>query len=208
MSTFEQSIAIPGTEGYSEDAESLIGRYESMVFADKHQPVLHLLPTKASKILDIGAGTGAGAAWLAEKGHSVLAVEPTDPLREAAARLHPSSQIEWLADSLPGLLRTRARKEAFDLVLITAVWMHLAMEERQQAMLNVAALLKPGGLLIMTLRHGRAPANRRMFDVTAEETVDLAEREGLRNTLYLRTESTQLTNRLAEVMWSRLVFQR
>lgn len=208
MSALTRSKIVPGIEGYSEDAESLIPRYEGVPFTEKYKAVLHLLPTKASKILDIGAGTGVDAAWLATRGHCILAVEPTDPLREAGAKLHPSSQIEWLDDSLPMLLKTMARKEVFDLVLVTAVWAHLAEKERKQAMSNIAALLKPGALLIMSLRHGPTPANRRVFEVTAEETIELAQRDGLREALYTRTESAQPINRQAGVMWSWLAFQK
>lgn len=208
MSPLTKSNIVPGTEGYFEDSDSLIPRYEGVPFTEKYKAVLHLLPTKASKILDIGAGTGGDAAWLATKGHCILAVEPTDPLREAGAKLHPSSQIEWLDDSLPMLLKTMARKEVFDLVLVTAVWAHLAEKERQQAMSNIVALLKPGALLIMSLRHGPTPANRRVFEVTAEETMELAQRNGLTKALYARTESAQQINRQAGVMWSWLAFQK
>lgn len=208
MSNVMQSNIVPGTEGYSEDEESLIPRYESVPFVEKYKAVLHLLPTEASEILDIGAGTGADAAWLATKGHYVLAVEPTDPLREAGEKLHPSNQIEWLDDSLPTLPKTMARKEAFDLVLVTAVWAHLAETERQQAMVNVAALLRPGALLIMSLRHGPAPASRRIFEVSAEETIELAQRHSLKEILHLLTGSAQAINRQAGVTWSWLAFQK
>lgn len=208
MSALRQSNIVPGTEGYSEDAESLISRYESVLFTEKYKAVIHLLPAKPSKILDIGAGTGVDAAWLTTKGHCILAVEPTDLLREAGAKLHPSSQIEWLDDSLPMLLKTMARKEVFDLVLVTAVWAHIADKERKQAMSNIAALLKPSALLIMSLRHGPTPANRRVFEVTAEETIELAKQVGFRVALYTRTESVQPINRQAGVMWSWLAFQK
>ena len=68
---------IPGTQGYAEQAPHLIEQYESLAFADKHRAVLHLLPDKTSQVLDVGAGTGADAAWLAARGHRVIAVEPT-----------------------------------------------------------------------------------------------------------------------------------
>src|SRR5688572_11126945 len=101
-----------------------------------------------------------------------------------------------------------ARKEAFDLVLVTAVWAHLAETERQQAMVNVAALLRPGALLIMSLRHGPAPASRRIFEVSAEETIELAQRNSLKETLHLLTGSVQPINRQAGVTWSWLAFQK
>lgn len=203
-----QSNIVPGTEGYSEYAEWLIPQYESVPFVEKYKAVLHLLPTKASEILDIGAGTGADAAWLATKGHYVLAVEPTGLLREAGEKLHPSNQIEWLEDSLPMLSKTMGREKAFDLVLVIAVWAHLAETERQQAMFNIAALLRPDALLIMSIRHGPAPTSRRIFEVSAEETIELAQRHSLKVTLHLLTASVQPINRQAGVTWSWLVFQK
>jgi SAM-dependent methyltransferase len=70
--------------------------------------------------------------------------------------------IEWLDDSLPDLAAVRARKEAFDLVMLTAVWMHLDEAQRQRAMPNVSALVRNGGIVIMSLRHGPIPPGRRM----------------------------------------------
>jgi 2-polyprenyl-3-methyl-5-hydroxy-6-metoxy-1,4-benzoquinol methylase len=208
MSALIQSKIVPGTEGYEEDAESLILRYENVPFTEKYKAVLHLLPLKPSKILDIGAGTGVDAAWLATKGHNILAVEPTGSLREAGTRLHSSSHIEWLDDSLPMLFKTTARNETFDVVLVTAVWAHLAEMERTQAISNIAALLKSGALLIMSLRHGPAPVNRRIFEVTAIETINLAQQNGLESVLSVQAESVQSINRQAGVVWSWLAFQK
>lgn len=198
---------IAGTEGYEEDAERLVERYDSTPFVEKHRAVLDLLPTRPGRVLDVGAGTGSDAAWLAGQGHAVLAVEPVELFRRAAAIRHPSPRIEWLADSLPSLRETASRCATFDLVMITAVWMHLDREQREEAMPKVAALLRHGGRLVMSLRHGPIPANRRMFEVTAEETMDLAEREGLSVLRSVRTESAQLHNRQAGVTWSRLACQ-
>ena len=72
--------------------------------------------------------------------------------------LHRSPRIEWLDDSLPDLARVRSRGDSFDLVMLTAVWMHLDVQQRRQAMPNLAALLRGGGTVIMTLRHG--PSHR------------------------------------------------
>ena len=164
-----------GTEGYAEEAEQLLGRYESITFEVAQGPVLHLIPAAPARILDIGVGTGRDAAALAARGHSVVAAEPTTALRLGGMALHPSPRIEWVDDSLPLLAVLRARGEAFDLAMLTAVWMHLDEEERRAAMPAVASLVRPGGTALMSLRHGPVPRGRRMFDVTAEETVRLAE---------------------------------
>lgn len=199
---------ILGTEGYSEDAEWLIPRYESVSFPEKYRAVLYVLPTKPSMILDIGAGTGVDAAWLATNGHNVIAVEPVAAFREAGIKLHPSSKIEWLDDSLPALSKIAPRKDTFDVVLVAAVWSHLAPHERVQAMSSITALLKSGAILVMSIRHGPAPANRRVFDVSSEETIELAIMNGLRVILNVQALSVQQINRQAGVTWSWLVFKK
>jgi len=199
---------VSGTEGYSGDAEWLIPRYESVSFADKYRAVSHLLPTAPSTALDIGAGTGVDSAWLAKHGHDVVAVEPVAAFREAGIKLHSSPKIEWLDDSLPQLVEIASRKEAFDVVLVSAVWNHLAPQERARAMSNIVALLKFGATLVMSIRHGPFPTNRRMFEVSADETIDLAMSCGLSMILNARTASAQLLNRQAGVTWSWLVFEK
>lgn len=198
----------PGTQGYAEQAQALVEQYEALGFEHKHSEVLHLLPAAPSSVLDIGAGTGADAAWLADRGHTVLAVEPTAELREAGRRLHGSPRITWLDDGLPDLTHARARREQHALVMLTAVWMHFDAGERREAFPHLAAMTAPGGRLVMALRHGPVPAGRRMFEVSAEETDALAARHGLLPRLRLRTPSRQLHNQAAGVTWTRLVYER
>jgi SAM-dependent methyltransferase len=197
---------IRGTRGYAENAAELIERYESLSFACKHEAVLHLLPRTPARVLDIGAGTGADAAWLAAQGHRVVAVEPTPALREHGVQHHASPRIEWVNDALPALERVSGRTRAFELIMLTAVWMHLDEHERRAAMPVVASLLAPGGVLVMALRHGPVPSDRTMFCVSAKETVALAEIEGLRCVLDVSAESKLPANRRAGVTWSRLAF--
>lgn len=197
---------VSGTEGYADESGTLVARYESISFADVHRPVLHLLPAAPCRVLDIGAGSGRDAAALAALGHRVVAVEPTEALRQGASTRHPSPRIDWLDDSLPDLALVRARGETFDVVMLTAVWMHLDAPQRQQAMPAVAALVRPAGHMILSLRHGPVPPGRRMFDVSAEETVRLARAEGLHLALCLRTPSV-LPGK-ADVTWTRLAFRK
>lgn len=197
---------ISGTQGYREEAEALVKRYESIPFAAKHRAVLHLLPSTPCRVLDIGAGTGADAACFAALGHQVVAVEPTDALRLPGMALHPSARIDWINDSLPDLAVTRQRGQQFDVIMITAVWMHLDARERQHAMPQVASLLRRSGVLIMSLRHGPVPPGRRMFAVSAAETIQLAHAHGLQSIFNVHTPSAQSGNRQAGVTWSHLAF--
>jgi len=199
---------VPGTEGYAEQAAELIARYESVSFEEAHGPELQLLPTAPSRILDIGAGTGLDAAWFAERGHSVLAVEPTPELRAAAMKLHPSPAIEWLDDALPHLKLVVSRRRLFDTIMLSAVWMHLDESERRAGMLTLASLLAPEGVIVLSLRHGPVPVGRRMFQVSGDETIALAAPHGLKPVLNVRTDSIQALNRAAGVTWTHLAFRR
>jgi SAM-dependent methyltransferase len=193
-----------GTEGYGETADSLVTRYEGLAFADVHRDILHLFPSAPSRVLDIGAGTGRDAAAFASLGHTVAAVEPTPELRAHGQRLHGEAPITWIDDSLPDLDKVHARGERFDLVMLTAVWMHLDPGQRECAMGRVAGLLRPGGLMTLLLRHGPVPQGRRMFEISAAETSGLAARHGL-ETIHDSERPALLAG--SEVWWSRLAFR-
>ena len=65
----------PGTAGYGETVEALIGQYESLAFADVHRELLPFLPAPPARVLDIGAGTGRDAVIvtiLPDSGRSYL----------------------------------------------------------------------------------------------------------------------------------------
>jgi SAM-dependent methyltransferase len=200
------SVQVSGTEGYADEAEALFRLYESIPFADAHRAVLHLIPATPGNVLDIGSGTGRDAAWFASQGHRVVAVEPTDAMRLPAMALHPSPRIEWLNDSLPDLALLRSRGERFDVVMLSAVWMHLDEAQRRRAMPNLAALVRAGGVVIMKIRHGPVPVGRRMFEISPEETIELAQMQALHPVLNVRTESSQERNRAAGVTWTNLAF--
>jgi SAM-dependent methyltransferase len=195
-----------GTEGYAAEAEALLVQYESLAFEHVQRWSLPLIPAPPRRILEIGAGTGRDAAGFAALGHSVVAVEPTDEFRRGAAARHPSPAIEWVDDSLPDLAAILGRGETFDVVVMTAVWMHIDEAQRRRAMANVAALMRSGGVVIMTLRHGPVPPGRRMFAVTADETIALARQSGL--DVVHNEFSPEGVQRRPGISWTRLAFAR
>ena len=197
--------SVSGTEGYAEEADDLFRRYESVSFAELHRSVLHLIPTAPCWVLDIGSGTGRDAAALAAMGHRVVALEPTDEMRMRAAALHPSRQIEWLDDSLPDLRHALGLGKQFDVVMMTAVWMHLDQPQRRRALPSVASLVRAGGVMMMSLRHGPVPLGRRMFPVAADETIGLAMAEGLQLLINQAAASALGT---CGVSWPRLAFRK
>jgi hypothetical protein len=50
-------MSVGGTEGYADEAESLVKRYDDLAFADVHRPVLHLIPSTSCE-LEPGATRG------------------------------------------------------------------------------------------------------------------------------------------------------
>jgi SAM-dependent methyltransferase len=197
-----------GTAGYAEQAPTLIERYEAIPFAEKHKAFLDLIPLEPSTVLDVGAGTGADAAWLANRGHRVLAIEPTSELRAYGMARHSSPRIEWLDDCLPRLDKVLQSGRTFDRILASAVWMHLDERERSLAMPVLASLLAGEGALLMSIRHGPVPDGRVMFEVSSRETIALASSCGLGVLLDVRTPSVQAANSQAGIMWSQLAFKR
>ncbi len=200
------SKPLSGTEGYAEEAELLAQRYEKMTLEQVHGDALSLFPRPPASVLDIGAGTGRDAASLAARGHKVVvAVEPTKELREHGQRIHAAHKIRWLDDSLPDLDKVLDLDRRYDLVLLTAVWMHLDKDQRAAAMPTVASLTSPGGRIVLSLRHGPVPEGRRMFPVTPAETVALAEGQGL-GTLYNKPRPDMQGR--DGISWTWLVFER
>lgn len=193
-----------GTSGYGENAQALTRQYESVSFEDAHADVLALLPRPPAKALDIGSGTGRDAAALAKRGYDVTAIEPTPQFRAIARELHKGFGIAWIDDGLPDLAAL-PDEASFDLIMLSAVWMHLDPDERARAMPRVARLLRGGGVMFLSLRHGPVPEGRIMFDVSADETAALALECRLQE-IHRHERPSQFGQK--DVWWSRLAFRR
>jgi protein-L-isoaspartate O-methyltransferase len=86
---------------YDHHAKELAIQYEAMPPDSVHGWVADLLPEGKALVLDVGAGTGRDAAWLARRGFEVVAVEPSAGMRMEGQRLHPDAWIQWKNDALP-----------------------------------------------------------------------------------------------------------
>lgn len=191
-------------DAYDLEAESLAARYESRPFEDIHRDVLDLLPDASGLVLDIGAGSGRDAAWFAAHGHDVVAVEPAHQLQQVAKSLHPDSRIRWLDDQLPTLAGVFRTGLTFDLIWLSAVWMHVPPTSRQRAFRKLVTLLRPGGRIMMSLRQGPPPADRVMYPTQVDEIEKLARSHGL-----AVTRITRATDRHGrkDVSWQTICLQ-
>lgn len=195
-------------EEYARDAPQLIESFEAVASSDVYANVAHLLPAPPARFVDIGAGTGRDAAWFAELGHSVLAVEPTDHLRATGIELHPSASITWLSDTLPELERTLVRGEVFDRVIVCAVWQHLDAAERARAMPNLVRLLARDGLVVMVLRHEADVPRGPSGDTQRDDAERLAHASGLRLLFACEGERVARMNPARRVALTWLAFGR
>lgn len=182
----------------------LIAGYDALPPEQIYAAVLDLFPAPPARVADIGAGTGRDAAWLAHKGHRVLAVEPVPAFREAGAALHGDA-IEWLDDQLPALDETE-RRGPFDLVLLCAVWHHLDTPKRARAMPTLARMTAPGGRLILSLRHDPGPLRAHSYAAPPQEAIDLACAAGFQLVRRAEAAAVHPESRAYGVRWTWLAF--
>lgn len=199
-------VEIAGSKGYAEKAQRFAADYESVTFEKVHNPVRGFYPGAPATVLDIGAGTGRDAAALAALGYQVDAVEPTAAMQEQGRLHHGDAAINWITDSLPELASVRASAKQYDLILLTAVWMHLLREERLPAMQHCASLLARHGVMSMSLRHGPVSEERHMFDIPDDETIALA-RSCRLQLLYHKAYKNDTLGR-DNISWSYAVFRK
>ena len=192
------------TDIYSRKAAQFFKQYQAVDFSDVHKGWLSHLPERAGFALDVGAGSGRDALALAARGWEVLAVEPAAELRKLGEEATRGSAVQWLDDKLPELHATRALSYRFDLILVSAVWMHLPEAQRQRAFRVLSNLLAPGGTMVISLRHGPGDGERIFYEVSAAELEHLAQQHAL-VTLYCGSEQDKLAR--DAVWWETVVFR-
>jgi SAM-dependent methyltransferase len=98
-------------------------------------------------ILDIGAGTGMHAAYLARMGHNVVAADPAENLLLISKERLKHVKLTFVVDALPELEKMKNCK--FDVIYSLDVWQYVEPKDRQKAMERMVQLLKPGGVFMI-----------------------------------------------------------
>jgi len=190
---------------YNQHSSSLFKQYESVNAADIHNDWSHLIPDGDGLSLDIGAGSGRDANWLANQGFDVIAVEPSDNLRGLAKRQNGSAKVTWVNDTLPELKSIYRLNIKFDLILLSAVWMHIPESQRERAFRKISNLLKPGGKLVISLRHGTNTDDRDMYDVSFSQVLKYSQNHALTLLIHQKNDDDKLKR--DNVSWETVVFQ-
>lgn len=168
---------------YSANAEHYYSLYQSISADSVHgyleQALGNITPSTA---LDVGAGSGRDANWLAAKGWQVTATEPAEALLKLAKQ-HSNERVTWCDAALPALANLpsphKHKHQHFDLILLSAVWMHLPSEERPATIKRLSELLSDTGKMYISLRFGPSDPERPMYPVSYEELQALAAKNGL-----------------------------
>lgn len=190
--------------GYDAQSKILADRYESMDFKKVHSWLFPFLPNTRGSALDVGAGSGRDAKGLLDLGFDVVAVEPSAQMRIEGQKRHPEPEILWIDESLPGLDAIVRQGLSFDLILLSAVWMHVSPNDRPRAFRKLVSLLKPAGILAITLRQGPRDPDRPMFDISVEEFEHLARSHGM-SILHSSTQGDHLGR--SEITWHHLAMK-
>jgi len=189
---------------YDANAPTLVNNYERLSAEQVHGWLIDLLPNAGAAVLDVGAGSGRDAAWLASRGYSVVAVEPAQGMRDAAMRLHPHAEVCWIDDEMPDLHRVNQLSLSFDFIMLSAVWMHLPAQERPSAMRTLISLLNPEGTLAISLRYGPPDENRPgMHAVSEAEVAQLSQTHAA--TIIRRVQSCDLER--SQISWVQLAIR-
>jgi SAM-dependent methyltransferase len=206
---------------YNNNATELAQQYLSKTFDEVHKSWSQFLPSiienPNARILDLGAGSGRDSKYFAELAANthneknniqILAAEPAKELSIIGQKTTQGLNIKWLEDSLPALSNVTQQEISFDLILLSAVWMHIPPSDRARSIRKLANLLKPGGKLVISLRHGQTEQEckqRKMHHVCADELKQLATDVGLFTKLETAKEEDKLGRN--HVFWQTVVLQ-
>ena len=191
---------------YNQHAARYQKQYDSVSAEDVHAEWRELLAQiTPGQALDVGAGSGRDAKWLAMQGWAVTAIEPALGLREIGKQ-STGPGVLWLASSLPKLIGVTQPLE-FNLILLSAIWMHLQPKERPFAFQRLTELLSEAGMMVITLRFGPSESERPMYPVNIEELDQLAQKNGLKLKELSNVCSEDLLNREL-VRWKTVVISR
>ena len=160
-------------EFYDRNASEIAKRYEqieSSVVATASRLRSH------GSVLDVGCGSGRDLSHLASLGFDVYGVDASKHLIDEAIERHPELKDRVFFGALPHRLPSFA--QTFDLVICSAVLMHVEPESLAPAIEALAAKVNKGGYLLLSVSSSREgldstqrDANGRVFFDHSEETL-------------------------------------
>jgi len=145
---------------------------------------IKLLPKKG-KILDVGCCGGRDSEIFSQKGFKVIGIDISEPFLKVAKKKVPKAKFIKM-----NLLKLKFPKDYFDAIWAHAVLLHIKRKDIPKVLKNFYRILKPGGILHITVKKGRgvtsqkeefAADKRRMFVYfTKKEMEDFVKKAGFK----------------------------
>ena len=195
----------PGTTAFYDDwavngqeaARGAVSRHFEAAFAP------------GGRVLDVGCGKGRDVVALLDMGFDAFGVEPHDAMRAAALARDPRVAGRLAAATLPDIGRPFGG--GFDGIVCSAVLMHLAAADLAPTFDAMAALLRPGGRLLLAvpemrpdlLVDGRDPDGRQFANHAPGQLQALLAVRGLES---LSCEDIAASS--TDTCWRVLLFER
>lgn len=120
--------------------------------------------TDATRIADVGCGTGLLTVTLADRGRRVVGIDPARAMLEVARHRPRGGAVHWVVGTADVL-----RPKSVDMVLMTGnVAMHLIGEAWHRSLHRIAEALVPGGRVAFESRNPEAQAWKKWSQPPAE----------------------------------------
>ena len=167
----------PTTETYDQFAAQIAERFWETDLTHIWEEFCALLPPR-SCILDVGSGGGRDAAQFRARGFSVVGIDLSFRMLQEAMRRAPGAYVAADMAAMP------FNWSIFDAVWLNASLLHLPRSASPGVLTEIHALLKPGGILYLSLKEGQGEIweqreGRRFFTFyQAEEVIQLLEQAG------------------------------
>ena len=177
--------------------------------------VQHAAALTPGRALDLAAGEGRNAVWLASMGWTALAVD-FSPV--AVERVHQlavdrlGQRADAVSARVEDVLTWAPPVGAFDLVLLS--YLHLGAADRQGVLTRAAAAVAPGGHLLVVAHHTDnleqgygGPQNARWLYSESDVEADIAG-SGLEPVVSERAARTVATDDGPRTAWDAVVLAR
>lgn len=126
-----------------------LGNARSMWRSDVNEAVIdRLAPSPGERVVDIGAGVGAGTVLAARRGAHVIAVEPTGYMRRVLGLRRLAQRARSRIDVADGAAESTGLGDAS----VDAVWAVNSMHhwtDPDAAFHELARIIRPGGRLVL-----------------------------------------------------------
>lgn len=153
--------------------DSLRGQVREQIVRRHLTEVLLAQAGRSLRVADIGCGEGRDAIWLAEQGHSVLALDPAESMADVARAAITDAGITGVEVAVGEAATARrvAGDGAFDLVLSHGVIMY--MDDPGTFVADHLALVAENGVLSLLAKNADALVLRAAAEARLDEAMRL-----------------------------------